>query len=70
MLTNGPKRENNGVTSINKNMTNLAIAATTFDIDFKLAYVDVGSSRVHDLSKVIQLFLNYVVIHVPDRRLT
>ena len=35
MLTNDPKRENNdGVFSINKNMTNLAIAVTTFDIDF------------------------------------
>ena len=34
MLTNDPKRENNGVSSTNKNMTNLAIAATTFDIDF------------------------------------
>ena len=36
----------------------------------KLAYVDVGSSRVHDSPRVIQPFLNYVVIHVPDRRLT
>ena len=36
----------------------------------KLAYVDVGSSRVHDSPRVIQPFLNYVVILVPDRRLT
>ena len=38
MLTNDHKRENNWVFSINKNMTNLAIAVTTFDIDFLVMY--------------------------------